>query len=107
MVKKISGLVLGILLFGWLSTPSVFADYEYDYTTGNSYIYNSYPDGGGYLYGWNLSAGTNWNTNYYSNGNMYGQDSDGDSWQYNSSTGYYWNSDGTTCSGFGYARTCW
>lgn len=87
-------------ILGTLLSTTAFAQYHYDYKTGNSYntVGNS-------TYGYNTNTGSTWSSHTNGN-NTYGTDSRGNSWNYNSQTGSYWNSNGTTCYGKGAARVC-
>ncbi|MDP1873682.1 hypothetical protein [Phenylobacterium sp.] len=78
----------------------------YDYQSGN--VYRTTPSYGGSttVRGSNLNTGSTWTTRVDPNGNMRGTDASGNLWQYNSQTGSYISSDGTTCIGKGYARVC-
>lgn len=57
--------------------------------------------------GYNYNTGSTWKTQIEPDGDMRGYDADGNYWRYNSDSGSYWNSDGTTCFGKGAARTCY
>lgn len=82
--------------------------YTYDYRTGNAYRYHSDTLGNTTVYGSNAMTGSNWNTRIQRNGNMTGQDAGGNFWNYNSTTGNYYNyGTGTSCFGKGYLRNCY
>lgn len=99
-MKKI---LLGIFL---ILATTTFAGYSYDPYTGNSYTtYDNY-DGGATVQGYNYNTGSQWRTQIQPNGNMSGTDSNNNYWSYNASTNFYYNSDGTTCTGTGFARSC-
>ncbi len=91
-----------------LAVPAIVSagGYTYDWRSGNSYNYYTGPSGNTTVNGFNSRTGSSWNTTIQPNGNMRGFDSGGNSWNYNDSTGYYWNSNGTTCFGKGAFRTC-
>lgn len=59
---------------------------KYDYKTGNSY----YSSGSGYR-GYNYNTGSQWGTNPSRGGKTSGYDSKGNYWQYNRSSGGYYN----------------
>ena len=79
---------------------------KYDVYSGNSYHWNQ-SGKQVTVRGNNLRTGNMWNTTIDNNtGNMRGTDARGNYWNYNSQSGYYYNSDGTTCFGRGALRTC-
>lgn len=73
----------------------------YDYRTGSSY--NTV---GNTTYGHNYRTGNSWSVTNTPTGS-YGRDARGDSWNYNNSTGYYSNSRGVNCYGYGVNRQCY
>jgi hypothetical protein len=80
---------------------------KFDWQSGNSYHWNTSPDGTTQVHGFNIQNGTQWNTTIQPNGNMRGMDGNYNSWNYNAQTGYYHNmGTGETCIGTGYARHC-
>jgi hypothetical protein len=83
------------------------ADYSYDWTTGNWYITTPNADGGAQVHVYNGRTDSSWNTTIFPNGDIRGFDSNGNVWQYNSSTGYYVHSKGQACIGKGERRRCW
>lgn len=99
-------LILAALLVATISTEAA-AEYKYDYRTGNSY--NTYNSGSNtHVRGNNVNTGSSWNTTIDNNtGNARGFDSQGNSWNYNNSTGNYNNSNGHGCTGKGAGRVCW
>lgn len=84
-----------------------FAQYHYDYKTGNSYNVQRTYGGGAAINGFNTRTNSTWNTRVQPNGNMSGMDAGGNYWNYNKSTGSYWNSNGTSCFGKGQFRQCY
>lgn len=68
-----------------------FAGSRYDYRTGNYYNWNSTPGGNTHVNGFNSRTGNSWNTTIQSNGNQHGYDSKGNYWNYNKSSGTYYN----------------
>lgn len=91
-----------LFAFAALTLASVqsFAGYHYDYRSGNSY--NTV---GNTTFGNNANTGSSWTTTNTATG-AYGTDSKGNTWNYNNTTGAYYNSNGTTCYGKGQYRTC-
>lgn len=105
-MKKYIALVLLVLAFFNLAAFSAGAYTTYDPATGNHYnVTNSF--GNTHIQGRNTYTGSNWNTNIDSHGNMRGIDASGHSWNYNSMSGYYTNSNGTVCTGKGSSRVCY
>src|SRR5712691_9960433 len=108
----------GYVMIGWLfalafalilAVPTPFAAQSgssFDWQSGNQYRWNRNYDGATDVRGFNFNTGSMWNTRIQPNGDMRGMDSRDNSWNYNSRTGTYWNSDGTFCTGKGYARVC-
>jgi hypothetical protein len=96
-----------VVLLSTLALP-VFAETgsTYDWRSGNWYQWNRGMDGSTNVRGFSATKGTQWNTTIQPNGDMRGTDGRGNLWNYNSHTGTYWNTDGTFCTGRGYARTC-
>jgi hypothetical protein len=81
-------------------TTTANAGFTYDPQSGNSYS-----TFGNTTQGWNLNNGTSWSST--TNGSQsYGTDSRGNTWNYDHNSGYYSNSNGTTCFGKGQFRTC-
>lgn len=78
----------------------------YDWRSGNRYSWRRNSDGSTTLRGFNAETGSTWRQTIEPNGDQRGVDSRGNYWRYNDRTGYYWNSDGTICTGRGAARTC-
>lgn len=58
---------------------------------GNWYYSYRSPFGGGYLNGFNFNTGRSWFNNYDGRGSSHGLDGRGNFWQYNRSTGTYFN----------------
>jgi len=81
--------------------------YSYDRQSGNRYTTTTQPDGSATVRGSNLQSGSRWRTEVQPDGSMRGRDSNGDTWRYNSQSGRYTNSNGTTCSGSGNNRRCY
>jgi hypothetical protein len=69
-----------------VSATAASAQYGYRNNSGNSY-YSS----GSTVYGNNYNTGSSWSTTHSRGGNQYGIDSRGNSWNYNSSSGTYYN----------------
>ena len=91
-------LLLSLSLLALATGASAF--YKYDAKSGNSYSTI-----GNTTYGSNARNGTTWSST--TNGSRsYGTDSRGNTWNYYHNTGYYNNSNGTTCYGKGNLRTC-
>lgn len=91
-----------------LISINAFADYKYDYKTGNSY--STYTDsvGNTYVRGFNTKTGSTWNTTIENDGDMRGTDSGGNYWNYNRGSKTYMNyGTGKTCYGSGAYRTCY
>lgn len=106
MKKLIVALMLApTLAFGWTNRNETSGS-TYDPSSGNSYRWNTDYSGNTHVYGNNYRDGSMWNTNIQSDGNMSGRDSDNNYWNYNAQTGYYHNTDGTTCWGKGQFRQC-
>jgi hypothetical protein len=109
-MKKI--VLLVALIVPLLVSQSSFAQWQprsgstYDWRTGNSYNWNRNFDGSTNVNGFNTGTGSTWNTTIQPNGDMRGTDSRGNLWNYNSGTGTYLNTDGTICTGRGYAQVC-
>lgn len=81
---------------------------EYDWRTGNSYNTYDNSDGSTTTYGRNIYNGNSWTNQTEADGNQRGRDADGNHWKYDADTTRYYNyGTGKTCSGTGYARTCW
>jgi hypothetical protein len=97
-------LMTGLALVLMAGTAS--AEYIYDWRSGNSY--NVYDFGGTTtIYGRNNRTGSSWTNRIEPDGDMSGRDSNGNLWNYDSSTGNYRNTDGTFCTGKGVFRTCY
>lgn len=96
------------LLAGLLIPLASHAEYKYDPSTGNSYNYYTNPyTGQTTVRGYNGTTGSQWNTTIQPDGNMRGQDADGNFWNYNDSTGSYYNyGSGKICTGKGAYRVC-
>jgi len=90
--------LIAALLIAISTTASAF--YTYDAKSGNSYSTI-----GNTTYGSNARNGTNWSSTTIGS-QTYGTDSRGNTWNYDHNTGYYNNSNGTTCFGKGNLRTC-
>jgi hypothetical protein len=101
-------LTVALLIATFAVTP-VFAQSgsTYDWRNGNQYRWYRSIDGSTTIYGSNPYTGSQWRTTIQPSGDMSGWDSNRDYWRYNSGTGLYWNSNGTTCFGRGRARTCY
>ena len=56
--------------------------------------------------GLNPRTGSMWRSTMQPDGSQRGTGSNGNTWRYNIQTGIYTNSDGTICTGKGYARVC-
>lgn len=80
---------LGIVLI--IISTQTFAEYKYDWRTGNSHNYYTDSTGTTTVRGNNLSTGSSWNTTISPNGDMRGYDSDMNYWNYNNNTGTYIN----------------
>lgn len=78
----------------------------YDWRSGNRYNWDRESDGSTTVDGYNLRTGSTWRTEIESDGDMNGRDSRGNLWQYDASSGFYTNTDGTICTGKGVLRTC-
>ena len=78
----------------------------YDYNSGNSYTTSQGFGGNTIINGFNSRTGSSWNTTIDANGNQRGMDSKGNTWNYNSTTGTYFNSNGKICTGKGASRIC-
>jgi hypothetical protein len=98
---RYTSLLLTIALYSICAT----AQYTYDYKSGNSYS-TTQSGSETQVRGYNSSTGESWNTRIDKNGNQHGSDAQGNYWNYNNSTGTYYNSNGKTCYGKGAARTC-
>ena len=96
----------GILFFASLAI-GFDSGSSYDYQTGNSYRWFTDDSGNTTINGFNTRTGTVWQNHIDSKGNQHGMDSSGNVWRYDSNTGYYDNSERTTCRGEGSARRCW
>jgi hypothetical protein len=107
-MKRIVSVAVALVVAFFALTP-VFAQSgsTYDWRSGNWYHWYSAFDGSTHVQGFNWNTGSQWRTTIRPNGDMQGWDSRGDFWRYDSRTGNYWNSNGTFCTGRGYARTCW
>lgn len=81
-------LAIAILL---VAVQVVYAASTYDHNTGNTYFYDTYLDGSTSVRGYNFNTGSTWNTTIDKDGNMRGTDSQGNQWNYNESTGTYYN----------------
>ena len=97
--------VLALLVVLFTAAPAL-AGSAYDWQSGNQYYWNQDASGNTNLQGHNFRTGSQWRTNIRPNGDMSGWDSRGNYWNYDSNTGNYWNSNGRTCFGRGYSRTC-
>ena len=98
---------LYILICCFSFTGVATAEYEYDWATGNSY--NTYNSGSStQINGYNYGTGTSWSTTIDNNsGDMRGYDKNGNYWNYDESTGSYYNyGTGKTCFGKGSTRYC-
>lgn len=105
MVRALSTFMLALAL---LAPIAAHAGSAYDWRTGNTYNWNSYPGGDTHVRGYNFGTGSQWNTTVRPNGDMRGTDSNGHMWNYNSGSGTYHNyGTGRTCYGQGAARTCY
>jgi hypothetical protein len=89
-----------VVLAFFVAAPA-FAQTTYDPSTGNFYY-----QAGNTTFGSNAATGSTWNSTTYGS-QTFGTDSRGNSWNYNSQTGAYYNSGtGVTCYGKGVYRTC-
>lgn len=86
------------------STPQTRS--TYDWQTNSRYTTTRQPDGSTTVRGQNYNTGSTWRSTIQPNGDQRGTDSNGNTWRYNNSTGSYSNTDGTFCTGKGYARVC-
>lgn len=87
-MKKFTCILLGVCLLAW--TLPALAWQTRQNQNGNTY--QSYPSyNGTRTQGYNWNTGSQWNTNHQRGGNMSGTDSNGNTWQYNRSTGQYYN----------------
>jgi len=112
--------LLGVLFFAAASTSGaqLYGNYDYgestprygsayDWQSGNCYSWHRSYDGSTRIQGFNSSSGSVWSHGIRPNGSQYGMDSRGNSWNYDSRTGNYFNyGTGRMCTGKGYARTC-
>lgn len=97
-----------MLILLCLMAVSTTALAEYDWRTGNSYNTVENGDGSSTTYGRNIYNGNSWTNRTDTNGDQRGRDASGNNWTYDADTTRYYNSGtGKTCSGTGYARTCW
>lgn len=106
-MKRLIAVALTVVTF--LSAASLaFAESgsTYDWRSGNRYLWNRSVDGSTNVRAFNTTTGSQWTTTIQPNGGMRGTDSRGNLWNYNSRTGNYWNTNGTFCTGRGYARVC-
>lgn len=90
-----------------LLTFSVFAQYKYDYRSGNSYrtYKNSY---GTTTYGNNVRTGSSWSVRHNKNGSYSARTARGHYINGNSKTGRYHNfTTGKSCWGKGQFRQCY
>ena len=83
-----------------VTSSASLAGFTYDPKSGNSYS-----TFGNTTQGWNLGNGTNWSSTTLGS-QSFGTDSRGNTWNYDHNTGYYNNSNGTTCFGKGSLRSC-
>ena len=91
-----------------LGAANAQSGHAYDWRSGNSYSYNTDLLGNTHVRGLNTQNGTNWTTTIRPNGSMNGLDGGGNSWSYNSGTGFYMNyGTGRSCIGKGAYRTCY
>lgn len=97
-----------LILIAFLVSFTSMAEsyYNYDYSTGNSYKTRENADGSSTTYGNNYGTGSSWRSRTDSFGNSTGTDSSGNMWRYNGSSGSYYNTDGTVCTGKGQSRIC-
>lgn len=100
--------ILALAAMLLLGAGAATAQSSYDWKTGNQHNVLPGPGGGATIYGNNSRNGTQWNTTVSPDGNQRGVDSSGNHWQYNKSTGNYYNyGTGKSCYGQGSARTCY
>jgi len=104
-MKRIFVLVFASLL---LSSPALAqtSGSSYDWRTGSTYQWNRDSNGSTNINGFNGHTGSIWNQTIERNGNQHGTDSRGNYWQYDNSSGTYWNSNGRFCTGHGAYRVC-
>jgi|GEM_PF-4423231 len=74
-----------------LDTYEVDYGSTYDWQSGNSYSWSTDASGTTTVDGYNLDTGSTWQTNIESDGDMSGYDSDSNYWEYDKSTGTYYN----------------
>jgi hypothetical protein len=97
--------IIAFALVGTLVSAPVMAQSYYDWESGNSYNVQR-GLGSTTVYGNNLRTGSNWRIQQMDNGSYSGTDSRGNFFSGNHNSGFYMNSDGTTCIGTGALRTC-
>lgn len=99
--------LLAVALMAVGATAVADSGSHYDWQTGNTYMWNSDSSGNTRVNGMNLETGSMWNTTIDRRGNQSGWDAGGNAWNYNNSTGAYFNyGTGTMCTGRGAARIC-
>jgi|GraSoi2013_115cm_1033766.scaffolds.fasta_scaffold184668_2 hypothetical protein len=108
-MRTLAAVVAVLTLAAVVTAAPAFAQQSgstYDWRSGNRYNWTHNEDGSTDVRGFSTNTGSMWRTHIAPNGDQRGTDSRGNMWRYNSGSGFYWNSDGTTCIGKGYARTC-
>jgi hypothetical protein len=90
-----------------LASP-VFAQSGSSYDSRGGGLYNGSrnADGSTTIKGSNYGTGTQWNQTITPSGDQQGTDSRGSRWNYNNSSGRYWDTDGKSCWGKGLYRQC-
>ena len=94
-----------LIFLGIFVMINASADYTYNYQTGSAYTTTNNGDTTE-VNGYNYNTGASWNTTIDRNGNQSGYDSSGNYWTYDSASGNYYNSNGTSCFGKGIGRMC-
>ena len=89
-------------------TPPLPRSYtKTDPESGNQYRVREQSNGDTKIDGYNYNTGSQWNTTIKPNGNMRGQDANGNSWDYNNRSKTYYNyGTGQMCTGEGPTRVC-
>jgi hypothetical protein len=95
MKKRIFVLTFSIAIFLIIGV-STADDYgnsgsTYDWQSGNTYNYYTDSFGDTHVRGYNYNTGSQWNTTIESDGDMKGYDSNYNYWNYDSSSGVYYN----------------
>jgi len=91
-----------------LASP-VFAQSGSSYDSGSGSLYNNgsrKADGSTTITGSNFGTGTQWNQTVSPSGDQQATDNRGSRWNYNNSSGRYWDTDRKGCWGKGLYRQC-